>query len=75
VGSERKPVAAAYAQYSYLAMLLPVSTFVGYVIGHYLDKVFATSWLTVLFLILGTVGGFIELIRQILRDSKNDRTG
>jgi F0F1-type ATP synthase assembly protein I len=69
----KKPTAAArYAQYSSLALLLPVSTFVGYLIGHALDKHFGTAWLQVLFLILGSAGGFVTLIRQILRDSNDD---
>ncbi len=55
-------------------MLLPASTFVGYIIGYYLDKAFGTTWLRILFLILGSVGGFVELIRQIMRDSGNDRS-
>ena len=75
MGSGKRPPAAVYAEYSYLALVLPVSTFVGYLIGHYLDKVFGTEWLTILFLILGTVGGFVELIRQIRRDSKNNDAG
>ena len=74
MGTGKKPLSAAFAQYTSLALLLPISTFVGYVIGHYLDKALGTHWLTVLFLILGTVGGFIELIRQIMRDS-NDGPG
>ncbi len=52
--------------------MLPASTFVGYLIGYYLDKAFGTTWLRILFLILGSVAGFVELIRQIMRDSRND---
>jgi len=66
----KKSGAAAYAEYSYLALLLPVSTYVGYLLGHYLDRAFGTTWLNFAFLILGTVAGFAELIRQIMRDSK-----
>jgi F0F1-type ATP synthase assembly protein I len=61
-----------FAQYTGLALVLPISTFVGYLAGHYLDKMFGTHWLTVLFVVLGTTGGFIELIRQIMRDSDDD---
>jgi F0F1-type ATP synthase assembly protein I len=45
---------------------------VGYAIGYYLDKSFGTTWLRILFLILGSVGGFVALIRQIMRDSNDD---
>lgn len=65
---------AAAAEYSSLALLLPVSTFAGYLIGYWLDKAFGTHWLYLLFLILGTVGGFIQLIRQIMRDAANDKS-
>jgi F0F1-type ATP synthase assembly protein I len=52
--------------------MLPASTFVGLVIGHYLDKAFGTTWLRIVFLILGSVAGFVALIRQITRDSTDD---
>jgi F0F1-type ATP synthase assembly protein I len=69
----KKPTTASrYAEYTSLALLLPVSTFVGYAIGHYLDKAFGTTWLQIVFLILGSVAGFVALIRQIMRDSGDD---
>jgi F0F1-type ATP synthase assembly protein I len=55
-----------------LALVLPASTFVGYLIGYWLDRKFGTGWLQILFLILGSVAGFVQLIRQILRDSRDD---
>ena len=64
--------AARFAQYTGLALLLPASTFVGYAIGYYLDKAFGTTWLQIVFLILGSVAGFVTLIRQIMRDSNDD---
>ena len=69
-----KSVLAKAAEYSSLALMLPASTFVGYLIGYFLDKAFGTTWLRILFLILGSVGGFVGLIRQIMRDSGNDRS-
>jgi F0F1-type ATP synthase assembly protein I len=70
-----KNVAARFAEYSSLALLLPVSTFVGYVIGYYLDRFFGTHWLQIVFLILGSAAGFVQLIRTILRDSRDDDAG
>ena len=64
--------AARYAQFTGLALLLPASTFVGYAIGYYLDKSFGTTWLKIVFLILGTVAGFVTLICQIMQDSNDD---
>jgi F0F1-type ATP synthase assembly protein I len=68
----KKTVAAKAAEYSGLALVLPVSTFVGYGIGYWLDQRLGTTWLSILFLILGSVAGFITLIRQIMRDSRDD---
>jgi F0F1-type ATP synthase assembly protein I len=52
--------------------MLPASTIVGLAIGYYLDKAFGTRWLRIVFLILGTVAGFVSLIRQIVKDSGDD---
>jgi Putative F0F1-ATPase subunit Ca2+/Mg2+ transporter len=56
-------------EYTSLAFLLPAATFVGYVIGYLLDKVFHTHFLYLVFLILGIIAGFVQLIRQIQRDT------
>ena len=61
-------------EYTALAFLLPSATFVGYAIGYSLDKAFGTHWMYLVGLLLGIAGGFIQLIRQLLRDTKNDRT-
>jgi F0F1-type ATP synthase assembly protein I len=71
VAPRKKTFVARAAEYSSLALLLPVSTFTGYAIGYYLDKAFGTTWLRILFLILGSVGGFVQLIRQIMKDTRN----
>jgi F0F1-type ATP synthase assembly protein I len=55
-----------FARYSGLAILLPASTFVGYLIGYGLDHLLSTHFLKIVFLVLGTIGGFIDLIREIL---------
>jgi F0F1-type ATP synthase assembly protein I len=72
VSGPQKPPAASYAEYSALALLLPVSTFVGYLIGYWLDRVFQTHFLYIVFLILGSVAGFAQLIRQVMRDSRDE---
>jgi F0F1-type ATP synthase assembly protein I len=68
-----KTPAGRFAEYSGLALLLPASTLVGYAMGYGLDKWLGTGWLKILFLILGSVAGFYQLIRQILRDSGDGR--
>jgi F0F1-type ATP synthase assembly protein I len=67
-----KTPAARYAQYSGLALLLPASTFAGYALGYWLDRALGTTWLRIVFLMLGSVGGFVALIRQIMRDSRDE---
>jgi F0F1-type ATP synthase assembly protein I len=56
-------------EYTSLAFLLPASTFVGYVIGFFLDKAFGTHFLYLVFLLLGIAAGFVELIRRLMRDA------
>ena len=55
--------------YLSLAMILPVSAVVGYALGYLLDKAFGTHFLYIVFLILGIVSGFVQLFRQVMRDS------
>jgi len=59
-----------FGRFMGLAFLLPCCAVVGYVIGHYLDKAFGTSWLTLVFLLLGIAAGFIELFREMNAASK-----
>jgi len=63
---------AMVSEYTALAFLLPASTFVGYVIGYLLDKAFGTRFLYLVFLIIGIISGFVQLIRQLLRDTRDN---
>jgi ATP synthase protein I len=67
---KRDNVMVMVGKYTSLAMLLPSAAFAGYVIGYLLDKVFHTGFLGVVLLILGIIGGFIEVVRTLLRDMK-----
>lgn len=60
-------------EYTSLAFLLPVSALVGYGIGYFLDKELGTRWIYIPGLILGIVAGFVQLIRQLMRDTSDDR--
>ena len=68
----KKPLMSMVGEYTSLAFLLPVATFVGYAIGYLLDKAFGTHFLYLIFLVLGTAAGFVQLIRQFLRDTRDD---
>ncbi|HXA52394.1 MAG TPA: AtpZ/AtpI family protein [Candidatus Acidoferrum sp.] len=59
-------------EYTSLAFLLPVCTFVGYAIGYLLDKALHTTWLYIPFLMLGIVSGLVQLIRLLMRDTRDD---
>ena len=59
-------------EYTSLAFLLPSATFLGYAIGYLLDRAFHTHFLYIPFLILGIAAGFVQLVRQLMRDTRND---
>jgi F0F1-type ATP synthase assembly protein I len=53
-----------------MAMVLPIATLIGYAMGYGLDALFHTGWIRYVFLALGTVAGFISLIRESNEASK-----
>ena len=57
-------------RYSQLAFMLPAGTVAGYLIGALLDRWLHKNWISSVGLLLGTVGGLIELIRTVARDTK-----
>jgi F0F1-type ATP synthase assembly protein I len=70
----KKNFKAQVGEYTSLAFMLPAATLVGYVIGYLLDKAFHTHFLYIPFLILGIAAGFVQLIRQLMRDTRDDRS-
>ena len=52
-------------KYLGLVFLLPCCVLVGYILGHYLDKVFGTTYLTLVFLLFGIAAGLIEVFREL----------
>ena len=60
-------------EYTSLAFMLPVSALLGYGLGYLLDKEFETTWLYIVGLILGIIAGFVQLIRQLQRDTRDDQ--
>lgn len=63
--SQKRSFLVLVARYSGLALALPASTFVGWVIGTLLDKWLHTTWLYLVGLIVGIIAGFVELIRAV----------
>lgn len=58
-------------KYMSMALLLPISTGVGYAMGYGLDVLFHTAFLRWVFIVLGTVSGFISLLRELDEDQKS----
>ena len=54
----------------YLGLLtaLPATIFVAYEIGDWLDKQFSTSFLKIVFVLLGTVAGFLPIFYDLTRN-------
>jgi F0F1-type ATP synthase assembly protein I len=71
-GIMKRNVVAMVGDYMALAFLLPTATFVGYVIGYLLDKALGTNFLYIVFLVLGIVSGFVQLIRRLMRDTRGN---
>ncbi|MDI6801222.1 MAG: AtpZ/AtpI family protein [Thermodesulfovibrionales bacterium] len=66
-----KPLFRQFLEASSVGIHLVISTFVGLAIGYGLDKLLGTSpYLTVIFLIIGIVAGFRELIRIAKKQDK-----
>ncbi len=82
--AEKKPEKSLFGQLldaSSVGIYLVVSTFVGLAIGYGLDRLFGTSpYLTFIFLILGIITGFMELVKVARRaegtkNGNNDKEG
>jgi F0F1-type ATP synthase assembly protein I len=65
---KKDSVGAMLARYLPLAFMLPAATFTGYAIGYGLDHLFGTRFLRIVFLIVGIISGFVELLRSLSRD-------
>ena len=53
-----------------LALMLPVATVVGWLIGLGLDKWLHQHWIYIAGLILGAAAGFVEIFRVVLAQAK-----
>ena len=71
MAGDKKPWPVLVGEYTTLAMMLPLATLIGYGIGYLLDKAFGTHFLYIPFLLLGIAAGFVQLIRQLMRDTRD----
>lgn len=68
----KKNLLVQVEEYVALALLLPIATLVGYGMGYLLDRFFGTTFLRIVFLLLGIVSGFVQIVRQLTRESRDD---
>lgn len=68
-----KPVFKNLLNVSSIGIHMVACTFAGLAIGYGIDKLFNSSpWFTIIFLILGIIAGFVELIRLAKRKFDED---
>jgi ATP synthase protein I len=53
-----------------LALFLPAAVVIGWAIGLVLDRWLNQHWINIAGLILGAVGGFVQIFRVVLAQSK-----
>ena len=68
----KKPFSVLVGEYTSRAFVLPMCTFVGYLLGYLLDKACHTHWIYIPGLLLGIAAGFVQLVRQLMRDTRDD---
>lgn len=73
-GQQDRPLLRHLIDASSVGLQLVISTFVGFAIGYFLDRFFKTSpWLTIIFLIIGIIAGFLELLRIARKQNGSDK--
>ncbi len=56
-----------------LAIALPAGCLIGWLLGSWLDRHFHTTWIGIAGIVLGAVGGFIQIFTTASRYLKNNR--
>lgn len=67
---DKKSAWRQIGDYASLGVMLPAATVTGYFLGVLLDHWLGTSFLYIVFLLIGIVAGFIEVIRVVTRDTR-----
>ena len=65
---KKDSLAVQVGKYYGMIFVLPAAVLVGFGIGYALDKVFHTSYLKIVFLLLGVAAGVIDLLRELAKD-------
>ena len=59
------------AEYSGLAMSLPIAAVLGFLGGQWIDGQLGTNFMALVGLLLGLTSGFVQLLTKALRDGRN----
>ncbi len=62
--------AAIWARYSQIAFVIPAAVVVGLLLGKLLDHWLHTRWLFLVGIIIGSIAGFVDVIRTVIRQNK-----
>ena len=71
--SEKQPddkiqnAAILWARYSEIAFIIPAAVVVGLLLGKLLDHWLHTRWLFLVGVIVGSIAGFVQMIRMLTR--------
>jgi F0F1-type ATP synthase assembly protein I len=60
------------ARYSEIGFMIPAAVMVGYFLGWMVDHFLHTHWMYLVGIILGSVAGFVSMIRTALQSSKDE---
>lgn len=65
---DRKDNAAViWARYSQIAFIIPAAVVIGLFVGKVLDRWLHTRWFFLVGIIVGSVAGFVDVIRTVIR--------
>ena len=57
-----------------VGLVFPISIVIGYGIGYYLDRWLGTTYLKVVFLLLGIASGFVSFFRSISAAERQEKS-
>lgn len=53
-----------------IAVLLPSSAFVGWILGAWLDKLFHQSWISLVGILFGGISGIVYVVRMVVQSGR-----
>jgi len=66
---DKQSAAVVWARYSQIAFIIPAAVVVGLLLGKLLDYWLHTRWLFLVGIIVGSIAGFVDMIRTITLNS------